>query len=210
MVQGWIDDALPGVRFVASPSAQLFLGDGDPFVYDSTEQILSHESIHEGNVAPPPCLLGSPELEAEFLRQAHMVAVWLAEQGYRGTASVDFLLIERDGGMVLYVCEVNARVTGATYPSLLAHRFHPDGAWQMRNVRPEDAPGAARLLGLLDGARLLFDGKLGFIPVNFNETPEGGVAKMQLLALGRDVAETNEMFDRLAANPELKCHYDRD
>jgi len=56
LVQGWIEVGNNNVIDVKSPSVQLFLDDSSVHLYDITDQILSKDSVHEGNVSPPPYL----------------------------------------------------------------------------------------------------------------------------------------------------------
>jgi len=190
LVQGWIDESMPGVERIASPSVQLLLGRRRIELFDTTDQILSEESVHEGNGSPPASLV-DPRVREEVLRQAELAALWLHRQGYRGTASADFHLAFRVGGEVeVRVCELNARVTGATYPSLLARHFRPRGAWLMRNLRLPRALPAAEVLEDLAAADLLFEGSgSGVLPINFNQDESGLVTKGQFLVLGGDLEE---------------------
>ena len=129
----------------------MFLDDESVYLFDLTEQILSKDSIHEGNISPPPYLGEMPGIREELLRQAGVAGEWLHAQGYRGTASTDFLLVEKESGDApeVYICEINARVTGATYPSVLARHVAPKGAWLLRNVRIQEPLEGDRLLDLL-------------------------------------------------------------
>jgi len=212
LVQGWLDDNVVGVRRVGSPSMQLFLDDTTVWLYDVTEQILSAESVHQGNIAPPPYWRAMPELEPQMREQSAAVGRWLHENGYRGTASADFLVIERAGRIEVRLCEVNARVTGATYPSVLARRFVPGGAWLMRNLT-FDPPIAGRdLLGLLRRAGHLFaDGdRGGVLPINFNADDAGLIRKGQFLCLGAEETECFEVLMHSADILPVKWAYDRD
>ena len=116
MVQGWLRPGVKGVTRMRSPSVQLFVQEEAIYLYDITEQILGGDSVHEGNESPPPYLDQYPGVEEELYRQAGESARWLYRQGYRGTGSVDFLLVEYEDRPTpeVYVCEINARVTGAT------------------------------------------------------------------------------------------------
>ncbi len=189
MVQGWLEPGVHGIRSIKSPSVQLFLDHERVCLYDLTEQILSCESVHEGNESPPPYLRSDEDNgRCELLRQAEIAARWLHGQGYRGTASVDFLLVQRDDECTpeVYVCEINARVTGATYPSVLARHFHPGCHWLMRNLKFTNPIPSEHLLQLLDKAGHLFTGgdEEGILPINFNLEPSGLVAKGQFLCIG--------------------------
>lgn len=212
MVQGWLKPGEFGVEKIRSPSVQLFLDEEKVALYDLTEQILSHDSVHEGNEAPPPYLSEWPDLKAELLRQAGIVGKWLHRQGYQGTGSVDFLVAcETDRKFTVYVCEINARVTGATYPAVLARHFLPGGAWLLRNLRfSEPVPGAQILDLLASSGDLFIPGKsdLGVFPVNFNFGADGLVQKGQFLCLSSS-PQANHMLLRLA-ELDLPCVPDRD
>lgn len=212
LVQGWIEQGIKGVRYVHSPSVQVYVGADAVYLYDITDQILDHQSVHEGNIAPPLCSGRlSPEGE-ELLRQAAPIAQWLHEIDYRGPASVDFHVATRDGAVETRACEVNARVTGATYPSLLARRFEAEGAWLMRNLALPRPMPAGSLLQLLEDAGVLYrpGAKRGCFPVNFNSHGDGSVVKGQFLFLAPSVGEVVQSLTDLVALPQIDLHYDRD
>ncbi|MCB1098127.1 MAG: hypothetical protein KDN22_21325 [Verrucomicrobiae bacterium] len=212
LVQGWLGPGQFGITMLRSPSVQIFVTDEAVVLYDITEQILSQASIHEGNESPPPYLFDRPEWRAELLRQAGVAAQWLREQGYRGTASADFLLAEKqDGGFDVYVCEVNARVTGATYPSLLACHFMPEGAWLLRNLRFSEPLAGAEMLDILASSGDLFvpgRSEAGVLPVNFNKGPDGRVHKGQFLCIAHSTAGSHTLLK--LAELDLPCLPDRD
>lgn len=212
LVQGWLVPGEQGITGLRSPSAQLFVSDKDVTIYDLTEQILSQASVHEGNEAPPPYLIDQPYLRKELLRQGREAGRWLHAQGYRGTGSVDFLVVDHESGETeVYVCEINARVTGATYPSVLARHFLPEGAWLLRNLRfrkPIDGP---RLLELLERSNDLYiPGKsdAGVMPVNFNFGKDGLIHKGQFLCLAHSTAGSHVLLE--LAELDLPCEPDRD
>ena len=212
LVQGWLKPGESGVREIRSPSVQMFLSEEAVFLYDLTEQILSQASIHEGNEAPPPYLADRRDLREELLRQGAEAGRWLHAQGYRGTASADFLVtFDAAGAFTVYVCEINARVTGATYPSVLARHFLPEGAWLLRNLRfTEPLEGAALLHMLEEGGDLFLPGKTeaGVMPVNFNFGPDGLVHKGQFLCLAHSTAGSHVLLE--LAELDLPCEPDRD
>lgn len=212
LVQGWIKKGEFGVSRVHSPSAQLFLNEDGVVIYDLTEQILSHESVHEGNESPPPYLADHDEWRDELLRQAGEAGKWLHGRGYRGTASADFLLVENeDGGATVYVCELNARVTGATYPSVLARHFMPDGVWLLRNLRFTKPVPGAELMELLRSAHDLFvpgQSEAGVMPLNFNTGDDGLVHKGQFLCLAPSSGGSKMLLEM--ARLDMPCMPDRD
>ena len=212
LVQGWMDDTCPGVDGIRSPSVQLFLDDDSLNLYDVTDQILSQESVHEGNVASPAWLTGNPSTLNEVLRQAERTGGWLHQQGYRGTASVDFHVAQRGPHHEVRVCEINARVTGATYPSVLARHFLPKGGWLMRNVKFAQAPTASVLLKTLDKAGLLFrpGTSRAILPINFNTQKDGRVIKGQFLCLGDSVEDLWMLLDEVRSLLPVKGEFDRD
>lgn len=212
LVQGWLDETRDGIRYIGSPSVQMFVRDDLFSVYDLTEQILSRESIHEGNIAPPPYLRENDETRRELLSQAEAAGRWLHQQGYRGTASVDFQVVENNGRREVRVCEINARVTGATYPAILARHFLPKGSWLMRNIRffPGKEPPA--ILEALNREGILFHPgqKRGVLPINLNAADDGTIVKGQFLFLGKDFKETSDLLERISRIPAIKGRYDRD
>lgn len=214
MVQAWLEPGVHGIESVLSPSVQLFVDEGTIYLYDLTEQILDAEhSIHQGNEAPPPYVLRRPGIADELFRQAGEAATWLHGQGYRGAASVDFLVACPAGrAPVVYVCEINARVTGATYPSVLARHFRPRGAWRMRNLELARPMDGARLLERLRRKGELFDPARprGILPVNFNLDPEGRVRKGQFLAMAGDLLECRHLLDTARADLPVKWDYTHD
>lgn len=212
MVQAWLRPGENRVSSVRSPSVQLFLEEERIALWDLTEQILGDDSVHEGNESPPVYLADHPGLREELLHQAGEAARWLHRQGYRGTGSVDFLVtFLEEGGFVVYVCEINARVTGATYPAVLARHFLPEGAWLLRNLRFSEPVRGQDILGLLETSRDLFvpgESEFGVMPVNFNTGPDGLVHKGQFLCLSAS-PRGNKMLLRMA-ELDLPCSFDRD
>jgi hypothetical protein len=212
MVQGWLDEETPGVRRIGSPSIQMFLDDEVVSLFDWTEQILSEASVHEGNMSPPPYIRQYPELTKELFRQAAIAGDWLHAQGYRGTASTDFVVIERGGCNQVIICEINARVTGATYPAVLARHFMPDGCWKMRNIQFRKSLEGDQLLALIDHAQVLYraGADRGIIPFNFNTDEQGKVIKGQFLCLAEDQEQCSELLAKAWTKLPVEWGYDRD
>lgn len=213
LVQGWLGEEVRGVRHVGSPSVQFFVAEDRIFLFDITEQVLSHESVHQGNAAPPLYLHCDPGLEPSLLHQAGVAAAWIHGQGYRGTGSVDFLIIERAAtGLETIVCEVNARVTGATYPALLARHFKPGHAWMMRNISFRRPVASNFLLWLMRRKGLLYDPEAttGILPFNFNTNQDRKVIKGQFLFLAESCEECLEILARAESILRVGWEYDRD
>lgn len=214
MVQGWLEPGINGVVGVRSPSVQMFVGDESVHLYDITEQILSRESVHEGNEAIPEFLADHPELQEDLLQIAGAAARWLHGEGYRGLGSADFVVIYNADGCPRkpILCEVNARVTGATYPSVLARHLTEGGSWLMRNVRFQRPPASGELLRTLRHQSLLFHrgDTRGAIPINFNPDENQNVAKAQFLGVAPTLAECREIMDSLHDQLPLRVDYDRD
>ncbi len=198
LIQGWLSPGVLGINSVLSPSTQLFVDEERVYAFDMTEQILSDHHVHEGNESPPPYLVDHPGIRIETMRQAELVGGWLHGTGYRGTASIDWLVAEREGeaDWEVYVCEINARVTGATYPSLLAKHFHPEGAWLLRNLRLSRPVAATRLLEIFASKNHLFQvgRRAGVLPLNFNFGKDGLVHKGQFICIGRDTQECHRFL----------------
>jgi hypothetical protein len=212
LVQGWLEHGNNGVQLLGSPSVQLFLSEHEVSLYDVTEQILGAHSVHEGNVAPPPYAAAHPGAVDQLLAVASRAALWLHSQGYRGTASVDFVLLRREGALRAIAAEINARVTGASYPSILARHFIPGGAWLMRNLRFHRPLPAREVLAALERQRCLFHpgAEAGVLPINFNLDGNRRVTKSQLLSLGPDAAAVQRMCGLVERAFHVKWYYERD
>lgn len=214
MVQGWLEKGRDGITAIHSPSVQMFLDDEAVYLYDLTEQILSHDSVHEGNESPPPYLDALPALAEELFRQAGIAGRWLHAQGYRGTASADFLVaaLAEPGAFRAYVCEVNARLTGATYPSMLARHFLPNGAWLMRNLLLKEATSGRAVLRYLEEHGDLYHPGMqrGVIPENFILNENGRVEKGMFLCIGENSAEYHELLERAERDLPIDWDYLQD
>lgn len=215
MVQGWMERGIHGVARIRSPSVQLYLNDDHVYLYDVTEQILSGDSVHEGNESPPPYLDQIAWIKRDLFGQAAEVGTWLHSQGYRGTASVDFLLayFEEKKDPEIRICEINARVTGATYPSVLAHHFIPHGAWLMRNLTFKKPIPGDYLLLLLDSFGHLFrpgGDAAGVLPINFVTGEDGLVIKGQFLCLADLPERCHPLFNHVRRDLPVEWEYSRD
>ncbi len=216
LAQGWIKEGRKEIEKILSPSVQFFCDkDHKVTIFDITEQLLSRSFVHEGNISPPMNFSPYPggKVYDELIRQSVQVAKWVASTGYKGTGSIDFLVFNMAGQLQVYVCEVNARVTGATYPSLLARHFMPGKAWLMRNFSFNSAMSVQNLIQKLDkNSRLFKPGRnYGILPINFIINDKKLVSKAQILFL----ADRPEFCMEMMMNfPQLmmpvRCVYDRD
>lgn len=212
LVQGWLNDNVAGVKKIGSPSVQMFLSEDRLSLYDITEQFLSAESVHEGNFSPPPYFKDRPDIKDEILSQSAVAGSWLHEQGYRGTAGIDFLIVERNGKTEVIINEINARITGATYPAVLARHFLPHGAWLMRNLRFDPSLQSSHLLSKVDGGGILFnkDMNSGVLPFNFNLDDAGNVHKGQFLFIAPEIEECFNLLNEIQSLFPSVCKFDRD
>ncbi len=212
LVQGWLDENVKEVKYLGSPSVQMFLSDSQLSLFDVTEQFLSEKSVHEGNISPPPYFKRYPQIKEEMLSQASVAGRWLHEQGYRGTGGVDFLAVTRNGKVEVIVNEINARITGATYPSVLARHFLPHKAWIMRNLKFDSTLQGYQLLSKLDRKDLLFKKGMerGILPFNFNQDETGNVSKGQFLFLAPDTEECKNLLENIQNVFPSICKFDRD
>ena len=123
-----------------------------------------------------------------------------------------FLVVEHCGSVEVRVCEINARITGATYPSVIARHFLPHDAWLMRNVRFAMPLKDTNLLKVLDQAGYLFhpDMQEGVLPINFNLNEDGSVQKGQFLFLAKNLDDCLFMLKQIESILPLSWHYDRD
>ncbi len=212
LVQGWIEPGIKAVRHIHSPSVQILVKDDEIVLFDTTDQILDHQSVHEGNLSPPHKLDGLTDEQRQILDQSKAIVPWLHQTGYRGPASIDFHVARRGEQTDIRACEINARVTGATYPSLLARRFQKNGAWLMRNLALPESLAASAILEVLDSHGFLFKPgtSRGCLPINFNTDERGEITKGQFLFLAPGVDDVCDQLAELVALPQIDLHYDRD
>lgn len=218
LVQGWVEAGRRGIEALFSPSVQLFVGENEIQLYDLTEQILSGDSVHQGNEAPPPWLndRGSvgESIRDELFRQSEAASRWLHAQGYRGTGSVDFIVAERSDGKPadIFVCEINARVTGATYPAILARHLNPQGVWLLRNLRLSAPLTGPQLLEMLRTPGHLYQpgDRAGILPLNYNFGADGLVHKGQFLCLAPDISTCREVLELAKLNLPVTMRDERD
>jgi len=204
LIQGWLDPSIPRIQEVCSPSVQFIIKEGVIDFYDLTDQLLGDDSVHEGNVSPPQSYT-DPAITEEMYRQSEILAHWLHGNDFQGLGSVDFHLAFTDGGFEVRVCEINARVTGATYPSYLSKQFIPESTWLMQNLRKTEPVSCAEVIDSLDKNGFLYHRGMerGLIPINLNLTPEGLVSKGQYLFIGPDVDSVQDLSREFVENAGL-------
>lgn len=196
LVQGWVEPGVLGIGQVSSPSVQFFIGDDHIALFDVTGQLLKDASIHQGNISPPNDFAAEPEVMDDIIHQATQVTRWVASSGYRGTGSIDYIIYRQGDQTQVRVCEVNARVTGATYPSLLAKRLRPGAAWLMRNFEFAPEIDCDDFLNSLDRPGYLYRPGMetGVLPINFIRNPHGKVVKCQLLFLAASPKKCQQLI----------------
>jgi len=187
LVQGWLQPGERGIVETRSPSVQFFLSEEAGTIFDITEQLLSGRILHEGNQSPPPYMASMPRLRGLLFEQASAAIRWLHGQGYRGFGGLDFLVVERSGedGVEVFVSEINARVTAATYPSILVRSLCPGAHWTLRNVSFYKGESESEILNRLQKSGQLFKpGCPGIMPLNFSASVGGLPGKAQFLGVG--------------------------
>lgn len=212
LVQGWLEPGIKAIKHIHSPSVQIMVGENEILLYDTTDQILDHQSVHEGNLAPPHDPDALTWEQKELLAQAKALVPWLHGTGYRGPASIDFHVARHGETSDIRPCEINARVTGATYPSMLARNFKKNEAWLMRNLALPEPLAADAILSLLDSQNTLYQpgNERGCLPINLNMNDKGEITKGQFLLLGPDFYDASEQLAELVSLPQIGLHYDRD
>jgi len=110
------------------------------------------------------------------------------------------------------ICEINARVTGATYPAFLARHFRPKGDWLMRNIAFRKPVAGSDLIALIDRAGVLYraGGDAGIIPFNFNTNLDGKVLKGQFVGIADYIDECTSLLNRAWSELPVEWEYDRD
>ncbi|MBF0274207.1 MAG: hypothetical protein HQK84_03135, partial [Nitrospinae bacterium] len=118
----------------------------------------------------------------------------------------------KEGRFEALACEINARITGATYPSVLAKRFKPHGGWLMRNLRVNKLSKGKELLWEMEKKGLLYkkNSSQGVLPINFNLNSSGKVIKGQFLFIASNTAECCNLLERTRNSLPLEWEYDRD
>jgi len=199
MVQGWMDETFKGVTPLCSPSVQMFIDEENITLWDITDQLLSNDSVHQGNMSPPPSLNHSSELKPELLHQGTIASRWLHSTGYRGTASADFLVFQTDKKLKVIMCEINARVTGATYPAILCKYFNPNGAWVLKNFVFSEPIKLKALMHTMNEHHLLYKDHMqkGIIPYNIITDNQYNAVKGQFVALASNCDECITLLDQL-------------
>ncbi len=212
MVQGWMDESYKDSQVISSPSVQMFLGEEGITFFDMTEQLLTDESVHQGNISPPPFFKDFSDCRDRLIEQAKVGARWLYSMGYRGTASGDFLVLKIENELKVILCELNARVTGATYPAILARHFLPKGGWLLRNVLFRKPMPTKALLELLNEKEFLFKSghERGVVVYNIIHNDNGDALKGQLVSLAQTPDQCQELLDHMVEQLPLDWDYDRD
>ena len=119
------------VPVTASPNLQMWIERAGPSIQvdlmHTTNQRFNDMGRHIGNAYPH-----NTELEPDLRASAHLLARWLAANGYTGPVGVDFIeTVDRTSGNTAHLlAEINGRINGSTYVLALWSRIN-----QVRNER---------------------------------------------------------------------------
>lgn len=200
-----LDGYIPGK--LASPNIQFNIGDtenDDQFI-SCSEQILSDDDVHLGNVNDPNLYFKSPRVQENVLKTRN----WIREQGYRGIVGID-LYITQDGKP--YYMETNGRFNGSTPGALLADKLHGTSVhvpWGVQNnISLSRGTTVNDFVAGLERDHLLYDPdtRYGVLPTNTSAIESHQKAMVTIFA------ETSERVQEIlgalyALNPEVaeKC-----
>ncbi len=126
------------VPVTASPNLQVWIEPAGSSVHvdvmHTTDQRFNDTGHHIGNSYPHNSELG-PELAAS----AHVLARWLAANGYLGPVGIDFIetVDQSTGNAAHLLAEINGRINGSTYVLALWSRINQ--VRQARDRKPIDA-----------------------------------------------------------------------
>jgi hypothetical protein len=101
-----------------SPSVQLRIApDGSIEIVSTHDQILGGP---DGQVYLGCRFPARAEYRVEIQQHARRVAEILASEGVIGSFGIDFVVVPGDGGLEIYLSEINLRMGGTTHPFLMA------------------------------------------------------------------------------------------
>jgi hypothetical protein len=106
---------------IVSPNVLMHIepGNGRISCVGITDQILSDNLAHEGNIYP-----SNAKTLKDIINSAQRMSKWLQTEGYSGLVGFDFVEYcnPETGGLNHFLAEINPRTNAATYPrSLMEH-----------------------------------------------------------------------------------------
>lgn len=133
-------------------STQLLLGERGVMVLSTTDQVMvgRFDNEHAGNAFPS--LYGK-----ELTELARCLGNLVYGLGYRGFCGFDFMVeADQSRGVIVYVLEMNARLTGAHYPLALAQKLHLEQFLHrsVEGLRPDLREPQALLASLGEASQL--------------------------------------------------------
>lgn len=187
------------LEIVTSPNILVYIEPltGEMSCVSVTDQILSRDLVHEGNIYP-----SQSKTLAAMLDSAWRIARWLRARGYCGFVGFDFgeYVHQETRRLEHFLAEVNPRMNAAAYPKFLmeylnrgqAQRGDPlIEAFLSANITTI-AKSFAEFVTLY--GHLLFDAKAGkgLIPYNVGCLEKG---RCSVVLFGKSRTEVIEMYD---------------
>jgi hypothetical protein len=122
----------PMIDFTVSPNVLMYIepGECDISCVGITDQVLSDNLVHKGNIYPSVA-----HTLKDMLFSARTFSKWLQSKGYSGILGFDFIeYFDREKGIYgHYLAEINPRNNAATYPRALMEQLNRE---QRKNDRP--------------------------------------------------------------------------
>jgi hypothetical protein len=122
----------PMIDFTVSPNVLMHIGPGESDIscVGITDQVLSDNLVHKGNIYPSVA-----STLKDMLFSARLLSEWLKVKGYSGMLGFDFIeYFDREKDIHQhYLAEINPRTNAATYPRALMEQLNRE---QRKNGRP--------------------------------------------------------------------------
>ena len=111
------------LKLIASPNIMMHIkpGNGRILCVSVTDQILSDNLMHEGNV-----YTSSAKTLKEMIDSTRIMSKWLQSEGYGGLVGFDFgeYFNSKTGEVEHFLSEINPRVNAAVYPKSMMECFN--------------------------------------------------------------------------------------
>jgi hypothetical protein len=172
-------------------------GNGSIFCISATDQILSDNLMHDGNVYP-----SSARTLKEMITSAHQMSDWLQEEGYVGLIGFDFAEHQNHetGRFEHFLAEINPRVNAAVYPKAMMEYLNEkqrEKGWPTIEafLSAKIKTTASSFAELNESYGHLFfkpkDGR-GLVPYNIGWLEHG---KFNLAVFGKSRSDVEEMYE---------------